>query len=129
MAVYSKLFAMTIQSTRELNELESSFSTAIWDFENQRDDAILGAMHMNNNRHLYMTHVDIKLYQHYGDDEIGRGQNEIKSERVEECYASPSFSSLWLELDSPVYNKYQAIDSYDMALTCHLNRTLLGNVP
>ena len=76
-----------------------------------------------------MTHVDIKLYQHYGDDEIRRAQNEINSKRVEECYASPSFSSLRLELDSPVYDKYQTIDSYDMAFTCDLNRTLLRNVP
>ena len=49
---------------------------------------------------LYMTHSDIKLYQHYGDDEIRRAQNEINNERVEEHCASPSIYSL--ELDSPV---------------------------
>ena len=47
-----------------------------------------------------LSHGDIKLYEHYGDDEICRAQNEINSERVEEQYASPSICSL--ELDSPV---------------------------
>ena len=47
-----------------------------------------------------MTHGDIKLDQHYGDDEISRAQNEINSERVEKHYAPPSIYSL--ELDSPV---------------------------
>lgn len=49
---------------------------------------------------LYMTHGDIKLNQHYGDDDIRRAQNEINNERKEEKYASPSIYSL--ELDSPV---------------------------
>ena len=45
MAVYSALFAMTNQFTRKFNGTESSsFSTAIWEFENQLDDAILGTM-------------------------------------------------------------------------------------
>jgi hypothetical protein len=59
---------------------------------------------------LYMTHGDIKLDLDYGEDEIRRAQNEIKSERVDE-YVFPSICSL--ELDSPVQEKYQAIGTYD----------------
>ena len=75
------------------------------------------------------THSDIKLYQHYSDDEIRRAQNEINNKRVEECYASPSICSLGLELYSPVQAKYHAIDTYDIAFTCHMNRTLMKNSP
>ena len=42
MAVYSALFAITNQFTADPNE--SSFKTNIWEFENQLDDVILGAM-------------------------------------------------------------------------------------
>ena len=48
---------------------------------------------------LCMTHGDKKLDLDYGDNEIRRAQNEIKSDRVEE-YAFPSICSL--DLDSPV---------------------------
>ena len=69
-----------------------------------------------------MTHGDIKLDLDYEDDEIRRAQNEIKSERVEE-YPFPSISSF--ELDAPVFPKYRAIETYDGAFTCHLNRMLI----
>jgi hypothetical protein len=41
MAVYSELFAMTIQSTADSNV--SSSSTAIWEFENQLNTAYIGS--------------------------------------------------------------------------------------
>ena len=68
-----------------------------------------------------MTHGDVKLDIDNGYDEKHRTQNEISSDRVEE-YAFPSICSL--ELDSPVQAKYQAIETYDRAFTCHLKRML-----
>ena len=93
---------MTIQSTAEF----STFSTAVWEVENQLDDnhTGIGSHDVHDIRTtafgLYMTHVGIKLYQHYGDDEVCRAQKKINSEREEECYASPSIC--FLQLDSPV---------------------------
>ena len=58
----------------------------------------------------YTTYGNFKLDLNYEDDEVRRGHNEVKRERVED-HASPS---LWsLELDSPVYAKYQAIETYE----------------
>ena len=101
MEVYSALFAMVIHSEADSNE--SSFSTDIWEFEKSAEcRSILGAIYLNNNVTTcicIMTHGDIELDLDYGDDEIRRAQNEIKSERVDE-YAFPSICSL--DLDSPV---------------------------
>ena len=41
MAVYSALFAMVIHSSAGINE--SSFSTSIWEFENQLNAANIGS--------------------------------------------------------------------------------------
>ena len=41
MAVYSALFAIVIQSTAGIND--SSFSTSIWEFENQLNVANIGS--------------------------------------------------------------------------------------
>lgn len=102
MALYNELFAMTIHSTAGFSS--ESFSTAVWKVENQLDDDHIGSHDMHNIWKiiygLYTTHVDIKLYQHYGNDEICRAQKEINSVRVEEYYRSPSVC--FLELDSPV---------------------------
>ena len=66
-----------------------------------------------------MTHCDQKLDLDYVDDEIRRAQNKTCCERVEE-YAFPLICSL--DLDSPVQAEYQAINTYDKAFTCRLNR-------
>ena len=60
-----------------------------------------------------MTHDDQEMDLDYDHDEIRRAQYETSSNRVEE-YTLQS-------LDSPVYAEYKAIETYDRAITCHLN--------
>ena len=83
------MFATVIHS--EAFSKESSFSTDIWEFENQLSASHIGSHDIWTIMYgLYMmTHGDIKLDLDDEDDEIRRAQNEINIERVEEC-AFPS---------------------------------------
>ena len=101
MTVYSASIAMINQLKAVINE--SSFSTDIWEFENQPNAAHSIGSHGIWTIILRLvderTHGDLELSLDYGDDEIRRAQNKTSNERVEK-YAFPFICSL--ELDSPV---------------------------
>ena len=114
---------MPSQLSAESNE--SSFSTAIWKFENQLNVTYIGSHDTWAVMYdLYTTHSDIKLTLDDEDDEIRRAQNKTCSERVWEC-AFPSTCSL--ELDFQVQTEYQAIDTCEGRSLIVLNRMLLNS--